>query len=532
MKKQYSRQRGFVGRLMDRFKEVFIGSPDDQWLTGQTPIEPKEPMGEPPRIFQYVPGYNIAIQPRSTEQISFPALRNLSTSCDLLRIIIERAKEALKADDWDIGPADDDTYVSQVKINRIKKFFDKPDKRNMWDEWLGMVLEEVLVVDALSIYVHPTRGGEVYGFDVIDGATIKPLINTKGYQPDPPAPAYQQYLYGVPYAVFTRDELCYRIRTRRTHSLYGFSPVEQIVITINQAIRRVLYNLGQLNEGTVPVGLMEMPENWSLQDIEKFEQIFNAWMAGDPVNRSRIKFVPHGSKLQKFRDDEIFQLWNQFDEWLARIICYVIGLNYQAFVSKINKSIADQAAVSEQEQGLGGIRKFIERLINYLIEHYLHVNDLKFKWVTDHQHDAKLKVMRNVSYVQAGIYLRDEVRAREGMPPIAVAAKKLGVEVPLVNPVPMKEMDGSKNPNDQEHNEEVRERDDVQGHVQEHEVMEEMDKWYRKWSKAIKEKRELPSFKIEKIPAIQASEILAEMDSIKSYPTIEDLKRIFKRKGD
>jgi hypothetical protein len=42
----------------------------------------------------------------------------------------------------------------------------------------------------------------------------------------------------VPAADFVADELLYLPRNLRSHRLYGFSPVEQIALTINIALRR------------------------------------------------------------------------------------------------------------------------------------------------------------------------------------------------------------------------------------------------------------------------------------------------------
>ena len=58
---------------------------------------------------------------------------------------------------------------------------------------------------------------------VIDGATIKPLIGEDGRAPEPPDPAYQQILKGVPAADFSVEELLYLPRNVRTHRLYGMS---------------------------------------------------------------------------------------------------------------------------------------------------------------------------------------------------------------------------------------------------------------------------------------------------------------------
>ncbi|RBP15896.1 hypothetical protein DFR50_107166, partial [Roseiarcus fermentans] len=57
-----------------------------------------------------------------------------------------------------------------------------------------MLLEDLLVIDAATIYPRFDRGGNLFSLDVIDGATIKPLIGDDGRAPEPPDPAYQQVL--------------------------------------------------------------------------------------------------------------------------------------------------------------------------------------------------------------------------------------------------------------------------------------------------------------------------------------------------
>ena len=41
------------------------------------------------------------------------------------------------------------------------------------------------------------RGGEIISLDVLDGATIKVLIDDTGRRPQPPARAYEQVIHGV-----------------------------------------------------------------------------------------------------------------------------------------------------------------------------------------------------------------------------------------------------------------------------------------------------------------------------------------------
>jgi hypothetical protein len=51
-----------------------------------------------------------------------------------------------------------------------------------------------------------TVARKLYSLDIVDGATIKPLIGEDGRAPEPPDPAYQQALHGVPAADFSAGD--------------------------------------------------------------------------------------------------------------------------------------------------------------------------------------------------------------------------------------------------------------------------------------------------------------------------------------
>src|SRR3984957_5195079 len=65
-------------------------------------------------------------------------------------------------------------------IDQVTCFLARPDRRHSFADWLRMLLEEMLVIDAASLYPRYNRGGSLYALDNIDGATIKPLIGEDG----------------------------------------------------------------------------------------------------------------------------------------------------------------------------------------------------------------------------------------------------------------------------------------------------------------------------------------------------------------
>src|SRR2546430_5947645 len=83
------------------------------------------------------------------------------------------------------------------EIERAAAFLATPDRANGYQfaQWLSMLLEEVFVLDALPIYPRYTFGGDLWSLEIIDGSTIKPLLDERGGRPLAPFPAYQQILY-------------------------------------------------------------------------------------------------------------------------------------------------------------------------------------------------------------------------------------------------------------------------------------------------------------------------------------------------
>ena len=180
----------------------------------------------------------------------------------------------------------------------------------------------MLVIDAATIYPRYARGGSLYSLDIIDGATIKPLIGEDGRAPEPPDPAYQQILHGVPAADFSADELLYLPRNVRAHRLYGMSPVEQIALTVNIALRRDAATLDYYRSGSSPDAFATLPKEWTADQIRSFQDYFDALMSGNLARRRMTKFMPADFKLIEARQPP---LKDMYDEWLARIICYAFS---------------------------------------------------------------------------------------------------------------------------------------------------------------------------------------------------------------
>jgi phage portal protein BeeE len=77
----------------------------------------------------------------------------------------------------------------------------------------------------------------------------------------------------------TADELLYAPRNVRAHKAYGYSPVEQVQMSVNIALRRQIYQLQYYTEGNIPEALIGVPDNWNPDQISPSSFADDRWAA-------------------------------------------------------------------------------------------------------------------------------------------------------------------------------------------------------------------------------------------------------------
>lgn len=404
--------KGFLARAAASAKYLITGKPSGFFPPG----EPMAPVAQQAagRMFDYPFAANLQFRPKTYEGVTFQQLRALADNCDLVRLAIETRKDQLCALKWKITPKDENQKPDE-RCKLLEAFFAMPDRRLDWATWLRALLEDLFVVDALTIYPRATLGGGVYGFELMDGATIKILIDQNGRTPEPPNPAYQQILKGLPAVDYTADELVYAPRNVRTSRFYGFSQVEQIFVTINLAINRATQQLNYFTKGNMPEGLVTLPLGWNQLQIEEFQQYFDLLMKGNLDARSGAYFVPNGSTWIPMKPPE---MKTEFDEWISRIVCYAFSLPPTAFVKQMNRATAESAQDTSLEEGAEPLKQFVSQVINRLIVKYFGITDLVHSFTVNKDTDPMKDAQIRASDVAAKIITRNEARAAMGLPPI------------------------------------------------------------------------------------------------------------------
>lgn len=289
-----------------------------------------------PRQFEYQVSWNL---PGAADRlIPWPILRAAADRISLFRRCIEIRKNEVATLDWDIvisskaveraqradpGTAKQDIEQAMRKrvdpeIGRLVDFWENPDRRSGldWAGWAKKLLEERFVLDACAIYPRRTLAGDMFGFEIIDGSTIKPLLDEYGFRPMPPNPAFQQLLWGFPRGEFIADTavdemtgdsvvlggyrsdaLVYHVATPRTWTPYGYGAVEQGLDDGDLYLRRHGWMKAEYSDGVMPSGWLlagEGQADWTADQLRAYEQAFNDLYGGQTEQRQRFRLLPYG----------------------------------------------------------------------------------------------------------------------------------------------------------------------------------------------------------------------------------------------
>lgn len=394
------------------------------WFSPVQPLAPIAPQAEG-RMWDYPVGYNLRLTPKEAEGVTFPQLRQLADGYDVLRLIIERRKDQMVNLKWSIRNIDpkkkqkDGEEDADPRIVQLTNFLRVPDGKMPWQMWLRMLLEDMIVCDNATVYPRMDKGAGTAPtkLELINGDTIKPVIDATGRTPDAPDVAYQQILKGVPAVDYSADQLIYVPRNRRTNKVYGYGYVEQILMTVNIALRRQISQLQYFTDGSIPNLLITAPAAWTPEQIAKFNKWFQEKMAGDTAARRQATFIPDGSKPFDTKDAV---LKDEFDEWLVRVVCFAFSVAPTPFIKQINRATAETAQESATSEGLFPLMQWIKDLMDLIIWKYFGWRDLEFGWDEEDEVDPEVQAKIDDLNIRNGSKSIDEIRVKRGDTPIGM----------------------------------------------------------------------------------------------------------------
>jgi hypothetical protein len=253
---------------------------------------------------------------------------------------------------------------------------------------------------------------------VIDdwGRTPQPFAAPDGSKIYPPA--YQQVVKGLPAVNYSARDIVYRPRNVRAHRVYGFSPVQQVLMTVNIGLRRQLWQLDYFTEGSIPDALIGVPQGWTPDQIKQFQDYWDTEFAGDLAKRRRAKFVP-GETAAKVVQTKEPQHKDDFDEWLARIICFAFSVPPQWATKAMNRATAENHSAQAAEEGLEPTKEWVKDLIDEIVAEEFASPDLELHWLDEDEGDPETVLEGRL---KVGALTLNEMRDALGLDPYDNAA--------------------------------------------------------------------------------------------------------------
>jgi hypothetical protein len=418
------------------------------WFSFLQPIRPVAPQGFRPRQAEFIPGANLLWTPGEDKGgVTFEALRTLADSWDLLRVIIETRKDQLCTVPWvvrvrrDPGETQSEYKKRNLGDSNVKKlteFFRFPDGFHNWRSWMRMWFEDMLVLDAVALYKQRDKNGRVANIMPLDGGTIARMLNDQGITPSPPDIAYQQVLYGTPSTNLTVDDLLYYMRNERTSKRYGYSPVEQILVTIGIGLRKEMFLTEYYTSGNMPEALCFLPSTLSPSRIQEIQEWFDSVLAGDLSKRRRLTFLPgYGSGTSgsgNVQPNVVFPkqvlLKDELDDWLMRLVCYAFSVSPQNLMKQMNRASAQQASEVAEEEGLAPSLVAIQDIHNQILVDLGFGDD--YEWTFQEKGDVDpLRQAQIDTQLVGKLYSINELREKRGDDPRPEPeADELGVLTP------------------------------------------------------------------------------------------------------
>lgn len=423
---------------------------------------------------EYRVGWNLPTGQPGAEGLKladFGTLRTLADLYSVARSCITYLKSEIASLEWDVSPTteaaksmrNDKAAMTDFGERRGEavKFFRRPDPDYFsWQSWMSAVMEEMLVFDALSIVLRPKWGrglkkgllwSDLDSLNLISGPTVRPLYDMNGATPRPPAPAYQQYLYGVPrvdlmtmirqrdlddgrlresaLGAYTNSQLLYLPMQPRRWTPYGFPPIERALIPVLTGLSKQGYQLDYFKEGTVPSVYISPGGDLSPNQIRELQDALNA-VAGDPAWHHKIIVLPSGSHTEPQRPTPLADM---FDDIVMTQVCSAFGVQPSqigitprataaAFTSSATaNSAAKQNSNTQDMSTLQPTLLFLTAIMNSLLQDVCGQQDMRFVFAgMQEEEDEETTTNLLVNQVSHALITIDEARDKLGLQPYGI----------------------------------------------------------------------------------------------------------------
>ncbi len=385
-------------------------------------------------------------------RISYDVLRRASLSVHVARICITVLKEKVTKTKWVIKPIKNKIKAKKgveekedARIKELTDLFRHPNQSDTMRTLLDKMLEDLLVLDSVSLEKTRTPNGKLAEIHFVDSATIRPVFDEHGDQ-DVEIPlntekegaklmpvSYVQVLnnsqYGGPesgeiIAAWPKRDFTY-FHMHPQGSMegigYGLSPLEGVLSVVANILNADNYNGTYFEDGAFPPIILQIMGQVNQRDIEQYRQYLQSELMGN-FHRPAIMAGGTDAKVLKLKDMSNRDMeFMEYTKFLARLLAAAYGLSGDDIgltEDTGSKNVAETNKDLSNQKGYGSILHLLKETFNQdIIWNDYGYDDLEFDWVAEDTTSAKDMTDILDKQLRAGLRTVNEARLEAGLEP-------------------------------------------------------------------------------------------------------------------
>lgn len=376
--------------------------------------------------------------------VDFNTLRRAAQSVHIARICITVLKEKITKTKWIIKSIDPQKEANPEQVKEVEALFKHPNKNNeTFRTLLDKMLEDLLVLDAVSLEKTRFPDGKLAELHFVDSATIRPVYDEHGNQ-DVVIPlatvegqkelpvSYVQIAdnstYGGPEsgeivaAWPKKDFIHFHMHPQGSMENfgYGMSPLESVLSVVTNILNADNYNGTYFEEGAFPPVILALTGQMTQEELEAAREYLYSELTHGSFHRPAIMA---GQKPEIINLKDLNNRDMQFMEYmgfLAKLMAAAYGLSPQdiGLTDDVNRATSETMKDLSEAKGYGSILHLIKEVFNQeIIWKDFGYEDLEFEWVSDDRTDQKDITLIVDSALKNGTMTINEARSKMGLLP-------------------------------------------------------------------------------------------------------------------
>ncbi len=346
-------------------------------------------------------------------RIAYDTLRRVALSVYVARICINCLKSKVTKTQWIIQPTDQvkrkNAINSDKRIKEITDFLKHPNQNDeTFRTLLDKMVEDLLVLDAISIEKTRYPDGKLAELHFVDSATIRPVYDqygnqdiviplpTKGEESELPVSYLQIFnnsQYGGPesgdiVAAWPKKDFIH-FHMHPQGSLegfgYGLSPLEGIISVVANLLNSDNFNGAYFEEGAFPPIILNLIGEINQRDLEAWKEYFYQEIEGR-FHRPAILASKQKSEIINLKDlNNRDMQFMEYTLWLGKMCCAGFEMSPEDIGitdTTGSKSVSEVQKDLSESKGYGSILDLFTQVFNQeIIWKDFGYDDLEFAFI-------------------------------------------------------------------------------------------------------------------------------------------------------